>query len=144
MAHTRAATLQKFVRLMHRAEMKQLEDNMSKVSMETSRATVEYFNLESRDGELRIPDAAEVKNFIQESLPPSMILLGEKFFIMPPIQIKILKEVADLFGCGMIDAAFMGDLHIDTTEYLSGIISTIVWLTSVSYTHLTLPTILLV
>ena len=58
---------------------------MSKLSMVKSREMLEYFGLESRDSEIKLPDAAEVKTFIQESLLPSMIIFREKFFIMSPM-----------------------------------------------------------
>lgn len=83
MAQTKTATLQTFSRLVRRSKVSHFTDDLSKTLMGVSQAILEFFDITSESGEVELPDAADVKSFIQQALPPSQKILDDPFFEIP-------------------------------------------------------------
>lgn len=128
MTNTRTVTLQSYNKLSRRSKVSHLVDRTSKVLLGVSRATLDFFEVKSDTGEVALPDSTDVKTFLQESLPPSLELFGEDFFKMPAMPLILLKEIADLYGCGTPDTLFLRNIHLESAEAVSQKINAIVWL----------------
>lgn len=65
---------------------------------------LEYFDLSMDSGENDLPQAAEVKTFINQSLVPRNALLGENFFKMTLMPMMVFKDIADPYDCSTPDS----------------------------------------
>lgn len=129
MATTRAATVQKYNKLLRRSKVDHFTDDLSKLLMGVTRSTLDFFAIDVEADEIEMPDGDEVKTFIKQSLPPSVHLFGEGFFKMPMMPMSLMMEVADLYGAGTVDAPFVKAIHLETSEAVSPAVKAIVWLT---------------
>lgn len=129
MTNTRTFTLQSFNNLSRRAKVSHLLDSASQLLLGVSRAALDFFEVESDTGDVALPDFTEVKTVLQESLRSSVEPFSEAFFKMPAMSLMLLKEVADLYGCGTHDTFFMRNVNLESAESVSRKINAVVWLT---------------
>lgn len=53
------------------AQVSQFQNNLSKILIRIVRAMLKFFNIKSNDNERKITDIEDVKEHLQQSLPPT-------------------------------------------------------------------------
>ena len=127
--NTRSGILQSFNKLLRRAKITYLDEVMSKNLLGVCRETLEYFDLAPDSSDANLPEADDVKIFLEQSIPPPNVLFGEDFYKMPLMPLMILKDIANLYGCGTPDPQFTCTKKLTTYETVCPRITAVVWLT---------------
>lgn len=126
---TRSAVIASYNRAVRRARVSHFQDELSKTLIGVARATLEFFNIDPTESETEMPEPEEVREFIQQSLPPPSVLFGDAFMSAPLMPVMVLKDIGDLYGLGNPDAPFVLALRLETAEAVSNQLNAIVWLT---------------
>lgn len=125
----RSKTFQSFKKLVRHCSISHLDFVMSKYVFDVYHAASNYLYLNADCGHTKPTNAAKVRIFIKQSLPPPKFLFGNDVFAIPLFSMMVPRNIAKLHGRSTPDSSFLHFISLTTTDWVRPRTTVILWLT---------------
>lgn len=82
----------------------------------------------SSDASIDPPDSEEVSEYLKDLLPQSAVVYKEEFFALLMFPLRVLYEVAGLYGITEVPVQYKNELNATPTEKIDKTIKSHIWL----------------